>query len=61
MNITDPRFRYTPALHTNIRETFSRIDPDDDWKCRKEGALIAMKRLQQSATVTDITTRRQTK
>lgn len=61
MNILDARFRYTPALNTNIRETFARFDPDDDWKCRKEGALIAMKRLQQSATVTAITTRRKAK
>jgi hypothetical protein len=45
MNILDSRFKYTPAIATDIRRTFAMNDPDDNWRERMEGAARAMKRL----------------
>lgn len=43
--ILDPNFEWTPAVATDIRKTWARIDREADWQCRVEGALRVMQKL----------------
>lgn len=49
MNITDPRFKWTPACATDIRKTFARVGSDEEWASRLEGAREVMRKIQAEA------------